>query len=685
MRPERTRTQRSNLSLGIAAVVLLVIVGLSYREWRQYAAANVEAARARETIDTVNRLLLSLIDAETGQRGFLLTGETRYLEPYNQAIREIQPEMASLTRLLAALPDESETASSLSALVAEKLRKLSEAIALRQTQGFGAALDVVLSDQGRRTMDQIRAICSGIQARLNSVQNKASIEREAAARTTLVVTISGALILLFFFVIGLNPIAGTHLKVTEKPRLLVHGAAFAAIIVAILLRMALTPLIGDNTVPFITFFPAVLFSSWFGGFRVGVLSVLLSALASDYYFVLPTHSLLIRNAGDQITLLIFLVVGFGMALLSHSQRLALQRADSEASLRKITLASIGDAVIATDAEGRISFMNGVAESLTGWTLEEASLKELGEVFHVVSEETGRSVENPAARAMEEGGVVGLANHTVLVSKDGTERPIDDSGAPIKDAQGRTIGAVLIFRDITERRRLQRTKDEFLAMVSHELRTPLTSILGWAAIMRSRRLRSEETSHALEVIERNARAEAALVESLLDLSRLNAGKLKPESERMNLTSVVVTAADSLKPSADARGINLDAEVPPEPLFIVGDGARLQQVFSNLISNAIKFTPSGGRIHVRLSRKDSRAVIQVADNGEGISLEFLPHVFDRFRQAESATARAHGGLGLGLAIVRELVQAHGGTVTAESPGKGRGSTFTVTLPIPDVQPP
>jgi signal transduction histidine kinase len=293
-----------------------------------------------------------------------------------------------------------------------------------------------------------------------------------------------------------------------------------------------------------------------------------------------------------------------------------------------------------------------------------------------------------------------ASSTLLVSKDGRKIPIDHSAAPIETKEGRTAGVVAVFRDITVRRiadqerallqekesaarrqaeEANRAKDEFLAMLSHELRTPLSSILGWTTILKSKDLPATRVQNALEVIERNAQVEAQLVESLLDLSRITVGKLKVAMEPVDLSSVVTASVDSLRPSADAKGVIFDAKLFAGPIAIIGDIGRLQQIFSNLLSNAIKFTPRDGHVRVHLTRNGSEAQIQIVDDGEGISPEFMPHIFDRFRQADSATARVHGGLGLGLAIVRELVLAHGGTILAHSLGKGCGSTFTVTLPV------
>jgi PAS domain S-box-containing protein len=622
---------------------------------------------------------------------------------------------------------------------------------------------------------------------------------------------------------------------------------------------------------------------------------------------------------------------------------------------RVTLSSIGDAVIATDRNGTVTFLNHVAESLTGWKQEEAVGRPLRTVFHIVNEDTRAEVENPALRAMREGIIVGLANHTVLVCRDGNEKPIDDAGSPIRDANGTAIGSVLIFRDITQRRLIEkqreaaarverrlaaivessadaiiatdfdlritswnqaaermfgfsateavgqpirliipqdrfaeeddvmrriqggekvehfeterlhkngthipvslsvspvydskgevigaskilrditertqaerdvrkaeerfrlaveaapaamimvdsrgaivlansltekllgygrneligmpverfvparfrtdhlnyrtkyltdaaqramgagrdlyairkdgsevpveiglspihtpdgvfvisaitditerkrmadaeskarlaaedanRAKDEFLALLSHELRNPLSSILGWSVLLKTRQIPIEQAHRAIEVIERNARVETQLVESLLDLSRIAAGKLEMDSERVDLAVVLQSVVDSIRPSADAKGITLELAVPASPILLIGDSGRLQQVFSNLLSNAVKFTGNRGRIEIVCSRAESKAQVQIIDNGEGIDPDFIPHMFDRFRQAETAKSRKQGGLGLGLAIVRELISAHGGTVVAQSPGKGQGSTFTVKLPIPAVIP-
>jgi PAS domain S-box-containing protein len=225
----------------------------------------------------------------------------------------------------------------------------------------------------------------------------------------------------------------------------------------------------------------------------------------------------------------------------------------------------------------------------------------------------------------------------------------------------------------------RAKDEFLAVLSHELRTPLQSMLGWTQLLKARRFDEGTVRRVAETIERNVTTQTRLIEDLLDVSRIVAGKLRLERRRVDLVRVVESALESARGAANAKSIQLDAMIEPMDGEVLGDPERLQQVVSNLLGNAVKFTQSRGRIGVQLERESAAARIVVEDTGHGISKEFLPHVFDRFRQSASVTMRSQGGLGLGLAIVRHLVELHGGTVTAESPGEGQGATFTVTLPL------
>jgi PAS domain S-box-containing protein len=371
-----------------------------------------------------------------------------------------------------------------------------------------------------------------------------------------------------------------------------------------------------------------------------------------------------------------------------------------------TLESIGDGVIATDLQGRVAFMNPVAEHLTGWRFDDARGRVCSDVFKIVNEATRLHVTSPVTRVLAEGVVVGLANHTILIAADGTERPIDDSGAPIRNHEGRVVGVVLVFRDVTERRRTEterqatavdrerlleaerlaradaeranRVKDEFVAMVSHELRTPLNAILGWIQLMTQSRNDASVVERGLSVVARNTRLQVQLISDLLDISRIVAGKLRLEVQPVDLASVIVQAIETVQHQAGSKSISIQQELDAIVGLIAGDPARMEQVVWNLLANAIKFTPSGGQVSITLRSTNSHAQITVRDNGAGIRPEILPHIFDRFQQANSSITRRFGGLGLGLAIVKHLVELHGGSVRAESGGEGLGAAFTVLIP-------
>ncbi|MGA2442480.1 MAG: ATP-binding protein [Tepidisphaeraceae bacterium] len=225
----------------------------------------------------------------------------------------------------------------------------------------------------------------------------------------------------------------------------------------------------------------------------------------------------------------------------------------------------------------------------------------------------------------------------------------------------------------------RMKDEFLATMSHELRTPLNAIVGWAHLLLQRNPDANDLQQGLSTIERNARVQTRLIEDLLDMSRIISGKLRLDMQRVLPVTIIEAAIDSLKPAADAKGVRLEKMLDPLAAPVAGDPGRLQQVVWNLLSNAIKFTPKGGRVQVILERVNSHVELTVADTGQGIAPEFLPFVFDRFRQGDSSTTRKQGGLGIGLAIAKQLVELHGGTIRATSPGNGQGSSFIVQLPL------
>ena len=356
--------------------------------------------------------------------------------------------------------------------------------------------------------------------------------------------------------------------------------------------------------------------------------------------------------------------------------------DSNATLNALVDAS-PLAIVATDLEGRVTRWSPAAHRMLGWAEQDVVGKADPSIpAHLASENAASGRVLPA---------VGL--ETERLCRDGRSIPVAVSTGPVMSSTGRVIGSLAVVENISARKdaerrierlyaeaeRANRVKDEFLAMLSHELRTPLNAMSLWLQMLRQGSLSPDRIEHALDIIDRNTKAQVRLIEDILDISRIVSGKLQLHLAPIDLRRVVVAATDLVRPLTAARNQMLQVEVPEAPVVVRGDASRLQQIVNNLLSNSVKFTPSGGSVSVRLSTDHSRAVIEVTDTGAGIDPEFIPHVFERFAQADSSSSRAHGGLGLGLAIVSYLVGAHDGQVSAESEGRGKGSTFRVMLDL------
>ncbi|HYH44950.1 MAG TPA: ATP-binding protein, partial [Thermoanaerobaculia bacterium] len=362
---------------------------------------------------------------------------------------------------------------------------------------------------------------------------------------------------------------------------------------------------------------------------------------------------------------------------------------------RVTLESIGDAVITADNAGVIEFMNATAEHLTGWRQSEAAGRPLAEVFVILNEETRAPAESPVVRVLRDGVVAGLANHTVLLARDGREIPIDDCAAPIRGRDGRMAGVVLVFHDISERRGLEREiteraerlaesdrrKDEFLSMLSHELRNPLVPIRNALHLLEVPEATPEVKENARLVLRRQLDHLVHLVDDLLDVSRITHGKIQLSRRKLDLVELTVGVADSLAAAFSRRNLVLAVDRDPSPLCVDADPIRLEQVVSNLLHNAIKFTQPGGRVRISARREGGEAVIRVRDTGVGMAPSLLRSIFEPFVQADQSLDRTDGGLGIGLTLVRNLVELHGGTVAAASEGPGRGSEITVRLPLAD----
>jgi PAS domain S-box-containing protein len=382
-----------------------------------------------------------------------------------------------------------------------------------------------------------------------------------------------------------------------------------------------------------------------------------------------------------------------LELAAARRRFAAERETERAKLEAV-LRQMPAGVVIADASGRFLLTNEAAERILGVSVSSETIASFPEdcSFHPDGRPYRRE-EWPLVRSIRSGEVV-TDEEVRFVRGDGAEIRLSVSSTAVYDGDGRVVAGVVLFQDMSERLSLlareqaaraeadvaNHAKDRFLAVLSHELRTPLSSIIGWTRILRNSRIGESERAHAAEVIERNAQRQAHLINDLLDISRITAGKIELDRSPVDLASVTGEAVDSLRADVEAKRLRMTTELDGATGEVLGDPMRLHQVVLNLLTNAVKFTPEAGRIDVRLSRQGEMARLAISDSGEGIDPAILPYIFEPFRQGDgSQTTRVQRGLGLGLTIVRQLVELHGGTVKAESAGKGAGTTFTVELPI------
>ena len=698
----------------IAIGAILVVAAVSAFAWvvivntRNLSEQTNRVESAWSGLGQLEGALSALKDAETGQRGYLLTGDPGYLETYEQGVAAVRTHLPRLHALSAGRPAWQKRLDDVEVLVEAKLAELAETIRLFSSGDRAAALQKVRTGLGRNTMDRIRVSLAAMRSEETALLTELSRQAVTASRRVLAAAIAGSLASLALFAAFVFVVRKDHLA---------RGRAQAA-------------------------------------------------------------------------------------LRQSEQRL------------RTTLRSIGDAVLATDAAGRVTFLNAVAERLTGWSLAEASGRPVEEIFGIVEETSRSPVESPVRRVIDRGEIVALANHTLLLGRDGTETPVADSAAPIRDSRGRLDGVVLVFRDIADQRRTERearrlaaiaasveyaivaetidnvitdwnpgaealfgftaaemigrkmvelaspdtpdptprltaellagrrvaefdarrrtkdgrwievvinlsairdsagriiglsrlirdvterrrqsreleearhraeeasaAKDRFLATLSHELRTPLTPVMASVHRLERRPDLGPGMAESLAMIRRNVELEARLIDDLLDLTRISAGKIELDREPLDLHDVLRSVVQSSRSEFFRRGVDLVSELEASDRVCLCDGARLQQVFWNLLQNSAKFTPPGGRVTLRSENPSpGRIRVLVRDTGQGIRKDLLARIFDAFEQGDATARRRAGGLGLGLAIARNLVELHGGSISAESEGESRGATFSIEL--------
>ncbi len=490
-------------------------------------------------------------------------------------------------------------------------------------------------------------------------------------------------------------------------------AALAVVAAAVLKKELLAYVLSPAPVGF--FYIAIAVAGWYGGLGPGLFATLLSLIANYIIFDLdavPRGELALDQA---LRLALLAIGGTAMSYLSealHRERRAVEtaardRLDLERRRREAEIAGWESEQrfrVASDAapvmiwvsgpEGGYRHVNRAWLEFTGREMEQ----ELGEGWQASVHPQDLAARRGLYAASVETRQPFRTEYR-LRRHDGEYRWILERGAPRFDLSGVFAGFVGSCMDIEEQKRVSedrerllaatqqaladaaeagRQRDEFLATMSHELRNPLNAIVGWAHVLQGASLEESERQRAVDSVLRSARAQARLVDDLLDVSRIIAGKLRLKVEVVDLNGIVESAVESVAPTAEAKGVRIQTLLQAgDP--VLGDAVRLQQVVSNLLDNAVKFTPSGGRVQVSTQRPDSHIELVVSDTGQGMPPEFVPHVFDLFRQEEAGSRRRHGGLGLGLAIARQIVEMHAGTIKAESGGTDQGSTFTVTLPV------
>ena len=574
----------------LAVVFALSAIALFWMQ-RVIEGAQRDVFNAESIVYEAQQTLSTMKDAETGQRGFLLTGDEKYLKPYSDAKAQIQSDMADLDAYVKAGRLPAGPIQAYHELVDSKFKELDLTINTHRAQGSNAAVAIVRSDTGKKIMDRLREL------------------------TDLIVSYSNG--------------------VVANKRNTVRELSFDVLVLVLVVVLANFILLG-----------------W-----------------------------AYRRIHNEI------VLRAAAALETQRQK----------ELLRVTLASIGDGVIATDATGRITFINEVAEQLCGWNFKDAAGVPCEKVFNIINETSRKPVESPVSKVIEKGLIVGLANHTLLIRKDGLEIPIDDSGAPIRDMDGSLRGVVLVFRDFSEYKKAEEAlklamedaqaanvaKDNFLATLSHELRTPLTPVVMTLASWLEDGKVPKEWREDVEMMQRNLDLEARLIDDLLDLTRIVRGKLSLNPTVADVNDLLNAVARMYQSEVSAKGLRLTIDLKALNHHAYVDPARLQQVFLNVLKNATKFTPEGGHIEVWTENENDSVCVSIRDTGVGMAPDIQAKLFRPFEQGTDEIVKRYGGLGLGMAISKALMEMQGGSISAQSAGPGTGSTFSIAIPRAEAQ--
>lgn len=616
------------IGFSIAILLLIIVVYFGFRSTNSLNEALKWEKHTQEVLQQLDETQILMADAETSGRGFLITADESYLEPYNNTNQKIGGTLAKLHLLIADNPQQTETVTRLETVINERLDVLRQAVEMRRTESLEAVRARIAKNRGKELMDEIRSLIGSLKTNEKNllVKREADLDEnlKTAYRMLLFASIAGILSL---------------------------GLANFAIFREIGKRRTAEDDLRDSN--------------------------------RDLEKRVEERTQALSQKNEEL-----------VAEIKKSEQAEIVLRASEEFNRSI-FENSPDCIHVLELNGTIHSINH--HGLELMEVDNAA-DYVGRQWIDFWEDGEREAAYQAVEMAASGKPAELEG--VRKTAKGTPKYWHASVAPIYNGGAKPIRLVSTSRDITERRETEaererllkneqtarkdaeianRLRDEFLATVSHELRAPLNSILGWARLLQKGQLDEATSEKAVNTIVRNSESQNRLIEDLLDVSRIISGKLRLEVMTVKPINIVESALETVRPAAEAKGIRIEVKGDADISHISGDPNRLQQVIWNLLSNAIKFTPPEGEVRLEIERMEDFVEIKVKDTGVGIKEEFLPHVFDRFRQADASSIRKFGGLGLGLAIVRHITEMHGGTVHAESAGENEGSTFVVRLPL------
>ncbi len=604
----------------LAGAFLLVALGVVVLFWTfgQMKEAAENRSHTKIVISSAEDLLSDLRDAETGQRGYSLTGDEAYLEPY-LAVRDGFSSHLKALRQLTLISAAQKHLDTIAPLMDAKLLEMAHVIELRRNQDMTGVLSAVGSGQGKRLMDSIRIEMSSF----------VKIEEDALAQ---------------------------------------HEAEFQSN-----MRRLFTVIV------------------------IASLLILVLALLFSYLIYRETQHRLKNLALLQTQHLLEIQEGTNRQLQQANVTLQI----SEEKLA-VTLNSIGDAVMATDDEGRVTLLNPLAEQLTGWTQAEAAGRPVEEIFRIINQETRQPSTIPVKETLAHGTIQGLANHTLLIARDGREYAIADSCAPIRNRDGEVVGAVLVFRDVTEQmemeiglekaheelkeltcelKRAARAKSEFLANMSHELRTPLNSINGFSEVLYDETFGplNEKQRKYVNNILTSGKHLLLLINQILDMAKVEAGKMNLALSSLPMKSLLSDISLLVADMVGKKELQMVLDIADDLPNIEADELKVKQIIYNLLSNAVKFTPAGGKIGMGAKKVGSGIEVVVWDTGVGIASENMEKIFEGFFRVDTPYSRVTEGTGLGLPLSKKLVELHGGKFSVESEGLNKGVSVRFTLSV------